>query len=610
MDLVNTAVVIRGLPSQGSTDLDALRLLFATECEVARFCCLDNNIVVAILSDATRIENVIRALHHTRFEGQYPLQLSRLQPGEAETVHQILGSLSDNKAETEIPKHETQTSVETGDEPVLALLQIINSLGPSEREQIISSLVGSRTPSRKPRNVALGGVQTEGSQKPSHSTPKAVKKENDSHATGCQNVTMLVDSEAISIPKLSIFSGSLTATGEPKQGETSYNQFRYQVRCLVREGKFSNEAIMRAVRRATKGAAADILLTMGETVTPAQMLEKFEVIYGNVLTKEQALEAIYAAQQRTDEMVAGWASRLEKLAAEAIDKGAITQRAAQEVTRSKFWTGLRLDGVKQQTRHRFDDLACSFDALVTACRRVEAEQRLSSQSGSAPPDRTRAAVSQQVSRDPTDEKLNQIIKMVKGLGPHAEDGRMISGSGGIHTQQVGAQNQQQFSERWTNQHGGYYVGVEPYSGPIDNISVQESSCPMMFQQTIPGRNPTVGVQPTPYIGRFPYPTGETGQVRGTPWYGSPDTSYVQQTGRPSNPRGTAPQAGLGHGTYRNAAPQPQPWSGFAGAHPNQVRQGNMNYGPGYSTQGQRSRSCFRCGMEGHFKRDCPWNLNM
>lgn len=582
MDISNTAVVIRGLPAEGSIDLDELKFILASESEVRKFCCLDKNIVIAILTDSSHASTVVRKMNGSLYQREYPLQFTKLLPHEVHMVEEMLGVDRDTK-----PKNKS------GDSAVQDLLQTINSLEDSARAQIIDSLVNMRTPaSKKRRNIALENSSFS-NLKPGHSTPRELKKETATQRGGGsvgnvlnENVTMLVDTEAISTPKLSIFSGVLTASGEPKPGETSYNQFRYQVRCLIRDGKFSDSAIMQAVRRATKGAAADILLTMGETVVPRQMLTKFEVIYGNVLTNEQALEAIYSARQRENEMVAAWAGRLERLTAEAVDKGALTQIAAREVSRSKFWTGLRADGLKQQTRHKFDDLDCPFDSLVTACRRVEAEQLMSRSGPEA--DRTQGnpgtakhPVVQQATRDSTDEKLSQIIKMVKGLEPRPGTAA-TPGNVGTCAQNI-FHTQPSNSEQWnrgagTVHAGGYYAGGN-YS-PCETAFAQQAGY-------------SGGTQNSP----FGYGCVTADSV----YYCPPDTAFVQQAGYPG---GSQYMSG-GQGPYQGSAPH-QWTNGPQGTPGGLTRRGTTNSGSRGGPPGAGSRACFRCGREGHFKRDCPF----
>ena len=75
-------------------------------------------------------------------------------------------------------------------------------------------------------------------------------------------------------------------------GDVSYSHWNYDVNCLVKE--HSDSTIMSAVRRSLKGSPSEVLLHLGEDVKVKTVLEKFDIVFGNVFAIEQLLEKFYS----------------------------------------------------------------------------------------------------------------------------------------------------------------------------------------------------------------------------------------------------------------------------------------------------------------------------
>jgi hypothetical protein len=123
-----------------------------------------------------------------------------------------------------------------------------------------------------------------------------------------------------------------------------------------------------------RGTAADVLLHLGNTITVQTVIDKFDNIFGDVLPMDVLFEKFYTARQKEGESVAAWACRLEDILAKlmARDPMAIASGAAQGMIRSKFWSGLSDDKVKNALRHRFDGGA-TYNELLVAARVNELE---------------------------------------------------------------------------------------------------------------------------------------------------------------------------------------------------------------------------------------------
>lgn len=164
--------------------------------------------------------------------------------------------------------------------------------------------------------------------------------------------------------RISLFSG------DDNKGEVAYKQWRHEVRSLILEG-CPAYVVLPAIRRAVKGTAADVLMNLGEGVSPQEILNKFDASFGNILTSETLLEDFFSANQQPGEGIAAWSCRLESTLAKAQHKGAMMGNADQ-MLRSKFYKGLQDSRVKEGIRHHFDS-NIPFTNLLQYARQIEHE---------------------------------------------------------------------------------------------------------------------------------------------------------------------------------------------------------------------------------------------
>ncbi|XP_033759520.1 uncharacterized protein LOC117341767 [Pecten maximus] len=169
------------------------------------------------------------------------------------------------------------------------------------------------------------------------------------------------------VPKISSFSGDES----PKRGETTYEGWRYEVRCLASDSTLSEELVLQAVRKYLRGIARQTLIPLGPRATLDEVLKKLDT-FGNVASNEVVLQQFYSATQKEGESVTAFGCRLEALLQLAINSGHVSPSARDDMIRSKFWTGLRCDRLKGQTRHKYDSIK-SYDLLLREVRAVDLE---------------------------------------------------------------------------------------------------------------------------------------------------------------------------------------------------------------------------------------------
>ncbi|VDI70610.1 Hypothetical predicted protein [Mytilus galloprovincialis] len=168
------------------------------------------------------------------------------------------------------------------------------------------------------------------------------------------------------IPKLPIFSG------DDKGDDVSYDLWRYQVACLIKEN-YRHEIISQAIRRSVHGEASRIVMRLGVEATVDDVIDRMDCIFGSVDVKEVLLAQFYTACQGADEDVSSWGCRLEEILNKALQRGKIYEQDTDDMLRSKFWKGLRPE-LRKVSIHKFDRIK-EFNQLLIAMREIEEQHR-------------------------------------------------------------------------------------------------------------------------------------------------------------------------------------------------------------------------------------------
>ena len=113
-------------------------------------------------------------------------------------------------------------------------------------------------------------------------------------------------------------------------------------------------------------------MRLGLKASIQEILHKMDGLYGKVATEGTLLTQFYAAQQHDKEDVTSWSCRLEEIIQGVHAQGLISRGTMFEMLRSKLWTGLRDEKLKNATRYKYDMIK-DYDELVIAIRRVEQE---------------------------------------------------------------------------------------------------------------------------------------------------------------------------------------------------------------------------------------------
>lgn len=220
------------------------------------------------------------------------------------------------------------------------------------------------------------------------------------------------------IPKLPFFSGSQ----EPSKGETSYEVWNFEVKCLQKSKLIPEEVLFQTIRNSLKGSARSILPTLGENASVDDILNKLDGFYGNVSSGETHIQSFYSDYQQDKDSIVEYGSRLEQTISRAIRYGHIDLVAKDAMLRSKFWTGLRSQQLKHSTRHLYDSIK-DFQLLLKEVRKVELEESSSTRPPAATSAKHKVTQQQagQVSNESEDtnsvllKQMNELMGRMKAM---------------------------------------------------------------------------------------------------------------------------------------------------------------------------------------------------
>ncbi len=196
-------------------------------------------------------------------------------------------------------------------------------------------------------------------------------------------------------------------SGDGGKGELTYSQWRYEVKCLTLEG-IKPAAISHVIRRSVRGTAAEVFRYLGVNPSVDDILSKFDITFGNVMSVEQLFQEFYTTTQRQGESIQVWGCRLEDLFTQLRDKGCVSTAAGKEMLRSKFWSGLRDEKIRVASRYKFDS-GESYEELYKYARTIQAELSSSSNTAKKDPEKKATVVYQQSTEE---SMLKEILAKV------------------------------------------------------------------------------------------------------------------------------------------------------------------------------------------------------
>ena len=114
-------------------------------------------------------------------------------------------------------------------------------------------------------------------------------------------------------------------------------------------------------------------MPLGQNATVADIVAKLDGFYANVSSSETLIQSFYSDYQKKAESVVSFASRIEQTLSRAVKSGHIDGISKDAMLRSKFWTGLKSQSLKNSTRHLYDTIK-DFPSLLREIRKVVQEE--------------------------------------------------------------------------------------------------------------------------------------------------------------------------------------------------------------------------------------------
>ena len=361
-------------------------------------------------------------------------------------------------------------------------------------------------------------------------------------------------------PRLSTFSGD-----ETSKTDVSFDLWKYEVSCLLEEKLHPEESIRQAIRRSLRGQAARVAKNMGLRADSKTIVKKLEAVFGTVEVGQTLLSEFYAARQRKGEGVASWGCRLEDMVNRMQDQGLIAERDVNEMLRTQFWTQLFNQRLKDSSRHKYDSIN-NFDKLRREIRVIEREYKLTETKDEEETSKAkktqvyRATTSTTETADDTDGfkelrgMVHKLTNQMESMQQHMKN--LGQGQPPVH-QPFPPQPTQPFPPQPTQPH------PQQMPGP-------RQQGPRPGQQMGPGPGqPAMGFQGNPQA----TPPQDVRQ----------NQFYNRQQGQQYHPQG---QTGYNYNNSYNNTRYPSP------------------------TQNMVGNGCFKCGVVGHYKSNCPMKYEM
>ena len=231
------------------------------------------------------------------------------------------------------------------------------------------------TTERKPQ---LEQIKFESERKPTEAsdttktTPaKSVTIDQKISKTIDRGTETLLPEKTTFFPKFSTFSGE----DQKQRKESSFEEWKYEVMCCIKEGVHSQQAIAQAIRKSLTGKAKQVLINSGTTANIDEIMKKLERVFGNVASGESMMQEFYTATQGQTENAVAWGLRLEEIMKLAVDKGHVKAESTNKMLKNRFWKGLRSERLKNATRIHFFNTD-EYQELLSRVREEENEMKL------------------------------------------------------------------------------------------------------------------------------------------------------------------------------------------------------------------------------------------
>lgn len=202
--------------------------------------------------------------------------------------------------------------------------------------------------------------------------------------------------------------------GEEGKGDVKWNTFKYEIESIISDESFSKEQILLGIRRALKGNASDKVRRMGPDVTLTDVIEKLDNDYGTVESKESVMRKFYCSQQRANETVEQFSSRLEELFDQAVTLRALRRHEHTYILKYILYAGLNKE-LKHLSIYHHDKII-EYDEFKRVLRKMEAELKEEASST----DREKKPCKPVMKTEPEKSELSEMKALLQQLNARME----------------------------------------------------------------------------------------------------------------------------------------------------------------------------------------------
>ena len=98
----------------------------------------------------------------------------------------------------------------------------------------------------------------------------------------------------------------------------------------------SEPLLLQSIRNSLRDTPRSILVSLGESASVSEVLDKFNGFYGTVSSSETLLQSFFSDSFTDNESIVAYGQRLEQTIIKAIASGHIDEFAKDTMLRSKF----------------------------------------------------------------------------------------------------------------------------------------------------------------------------------------------------------------------------------------------------------------------------------
>jgi hypothetical protein len=141
----------------------------------------------------------------------------------------------------------------------------------------------------------------------------------------------------------------------PQKGDVSYREWLYEVQCLLNDPNIKS-TLIQCIHRSLRGTAKKMLIPLGEKASVKDILDKLDILFGEVSDNGMIMEDFFIAFQKSDENATIFGCRSENMLQNAIDNGYLDRAAKNDLLRHTLCTSLSSDRLLSQTRHKYNTI--------------------------------------------------------------------------------------------------------------------------------------------------------------------------------------------------------------------------------------------------------------